>query len=194
MEHEELDNSRHPTEFGRMLKSERTLKGEKNAKKMLKALGISDGLLSGIENGNKKDYPDVDFLIRCMDFFGWRIHDSDTEKEKRKKIEKTLELFEKGLLSSENISLNMNYFQNKRKKMLVQIIIMLLFVPDKIYTHDYTDETKSYEDQIKKFNEEISALYNSKKEKIAAYLQINNLETPPPRKKSTRNKKDNSPS
>jgi transcriptional regulator with XRE-family HTH domain len=190
MEHEEIENDQHLTGFGKLLRSERTLKGDKSAKKMVIALGISDGMLSEIENGKKRGYPDIDFLIRCMDYFGWRILENDDKDNKHKKIEKALELFEKGFLSSEKFSLDMKYFQNKRKEMLVQMIILLLFVPDKIYTYDYADGTKSYENQIKKFHEEISALYNSKKEKIATYLQINNLDTPPPRKKFTRNKKD----
>ena len=192
MEHEEIENDQHLTEFGKLLRSERTLKGDKNAKKMVTALGISDGMLSEIENGKKGGYLDIDFLIRCMDYFGWRILENDAEDKKRKKIEKTLDLFENGFLSSEKFSLDMKYFHNKRKKMLVQIIIMLLFIPDKIHTHDYADGTNFYEDEMKKFHEQISALYNSKKEKIAAYLQINNLDTLPPRKKSTRNKKDKS--
>jgi transcriptional regulator with XRE-family HTH domain len=87
MEHEELeDGQQHNlTDLGKLLRSERTLKGDKNAKKMAEALGISEGLLSGIENGNKEDHPDMDFLVRCVDYFGWRLLANDAEEEKRKK-------------------------------------------------------------------------------------------------------------
>jgi len=195
MEHEELENNQQHnlTDFGKLLRSERTLKGDKNAKKMAEALGISEGLLSGIENGNKEDYPDIDFLVRCVDYFGWRLLANDSEEEKRKKIEKTLDLFENGFLSTENISLNMKYLYNERKRMLVKIIMLLLFMPDKIHTKDYADGTKYYEDQIKTFGEEISNLYGSMKQKLTEFLQMNDLETPPPLSKTKRPRKGKSP-
>ena len=69
--------------------------GEKNTRRMAQALGITISQLSEIENGKKKDYPDIEFLLRCIDFFGWKILENDTAEIKRDKIEKIFELFKK---------------------------------------------------------------------------------------------------
>ena len=197
-EEQENDQQHNLTDFGKLLRSERTLKGDKNAKKMADTLGISEGLLSGIENGNKEDYPDMDFLIRCVDYFGWRLLANDAEEEKRKKIEKTLDLFEKGFLSTENISLNMKYFQNQRKDMLIQIIVMLLFIPDMILgkSHDKTidgDKDDFFQTEIVTISSTISSLCNTMKSRLTRFLQMNDLGTPPPKKKTHRPRKGKSP-
>jgi hypothetical protein len=91
----------------------------------------------------------------------------------------------------------MKYFNKQRKEILIKLIVMLLFMPDKIFIGQKSDQTggleKDYNDEIEEFGEAIDNLYNSKKMKIIQHRQINDLETPPPKKKIDRPRKGKSP-
>ena len=170
------------TELGKMLRSERIKKGDKNARKMSKALGITPSMLSEIENGKTGWKLTIEFLIRCRDYFGWNILNGDNDVTRQYKAEKTIELFEKGLLSYENISLNMKYIKGERKDILAKIIPILLLTPDNLDSY--------YQLIIGK----ISTGINDSK----TYLHQNfhritiDIPTPPPQKKIIRSRKPKS--
>lgn len=181
-----------PTDFGKMLQIERISMGIKNAKTMAEALGITPSMLSEIENGKKEGYPDISFLIRCRDFFGWNIKETDSKDMKLKKITKTLELFETGLLSPKNVSLDMNYFHNERKQLLAKVITVLLFMPDKTPSYTVLGEKMKYDNQMREVSKRIFELYESLKQLVTINLIINDLPPPPIRQKITRNRKGKS--
>jgi transcriptional regulator with XRE-family HTH domain len=172
-----------------MLRIERINRGIKAAKKMAEALGITASMLSEIENGKKGEYPDIDFLLQCRDFFGWKIQEAESEDIKLEKIKKTFELFEKGLLSSEYISLNMNNFHGIRKTLLAKIIMVLLFIPDQTPSHIILTETErkwAVDNHIEKVSDCLSGLYNLLQKLGTKDGEINDLPSPPVHKRITR--------
>jgi len=177
------------TQFGWFLRTARNSIGVKTQKEMAKAIGYSEGFLSDLEKGTKGDV-DIDFLLRCRDYFGWGIQEGDSQETSQYKIGKTFELFEKGLMyNSENISLDMKYFQGIRKDGIVKAILFLLFMPDIIPTMTVLmldGKSGMGGDDTSKQIEEIASHYHRMEQLCLKYAHIKDLESPPPRSKKTR--------
>ena len=183
-----------PTEFGKILRIERINKGMKSAEKMAEALGITASMLSEIENGKKAGYPDLDILIRCRDFFGWKIQESDSKDSKREKIQKTLKLFETGFLSSDIISLNVKYFHVNKKKILIEFMLAILFLPEQIPEGTQIDGNGSkriYVSLEEKTRSCLSRLLELVENTGIEHPVVCDLHSPPARRKITRNRKKN---
>ena len=173
-----------PTEFGTLLRVKRVLRGTRRAKDMADAMGISSGRLSNIENGKAKSM-DIDFLLRCRDFFGLKEIKKDNIKE-------TLEIFYKGFVSApENISLDMKYFSGKRKILLAKILVALLFMPDELAENQEILVCKDHYKDVADYKSAMVKVSMMASQVVAACSIINgsNLikdwDSPVPSKKST---------
>jgi DNA-binding XRE family transcriptional regulator len=130
-------NNTKMTPFGKMMRMERLEAEIPSQAQMAKSLGVSTGKLSEIESGRKvikgkcvECHPSIEYMIKCQDYFGWKITDK-TDDKNEEKIKKTIELFEAGLLSSETIEIDTRYFLEDRRDMLVKILTVLLLMPNR---------------------------------------------------------------
>jgi transcriptional regulator with XRE-family HTH domain len=103
------------TKFRTLIKILRAKKGDMTQEELAKNLGYSSSQFSYIMNG--KVIPDLDFFIKCQNFF---------ELDKTSSIE----LLQAILSSSNTINLNLSYLSSKRKEWLIDIIMALVLYPD----------------------------------------------------------------
>jgi len=168
------------TELSLFLRRARDSKGV-TAKDMAAGLGIASGQLSEKENGKKG--MNIEFLIQCMNYFEWGIKEGDSIETRKDKVMKTVELFSKGFLSTnESISLNMKYFHGTRKKLLAMIITSLLLLPERISIGTILTKKEilpNYKETMVEANEIFSSCCDRiLVEYLLRYQEINDLDRP----------------
>jgi transcriptional regulator with XRE-family HTH domain len=106
------------TNFGVLLKTHMLKTKNSSQGAFANALGCSPSQLSLILNG-KKD-PDIEFLIRCREYFNLNN-------------EETIAFFKVAFSSSKNVTINMDYFLQSNKEMFIDALSSLLLYPKLSY-------------------------------------------------------------
>ncbi|MDR2068728.1 MAG: helix-turn-helix domain-containing protein [Spirochaetaceae bacterium] len=126
------------TELGKMIKSLRIRKDDITQKTLAADLNYSTGYLSNIIMG--KIDPDIEFLVKCKNYFNLNKQD-------------TIELFNKALLSCKTIILQDSYLTKRKKELLIKVIVAILLLPDQTsFDSNLNNIEKAVENIVANFN------------------------------------------